>query len=140
MDQAPPRAPHRRLPLRRFVVPAKLPEPVSPALAEHAEERARDVQNRVSDQITRFAGSMTVKPSTLIAIIHDYVLSLARHGFRRFFFINGHGGNIATVQAAFSEIYAAFERYKWFVIGAVVVVAWILIARRVRRGRAAAGS
>ncbi|MFL5289351.1 MAG: creatininase family protein [Rhodopila sp.] len=56
-----------------------------------------------------FAGSMTVRPSTLIAIIHDYVLSLARHGFRRFFFINGHGGNIATVQAAFSEIYAAYE-------------------------------
>ncbi len=56
-----------------------------------------------------FAGSMTVRPSTLIAIIHDYVLSLARHGFRRFFFINGHGGNIATIQAAFSEIYAEFE-------------------------------
>ena len=56
-----------------------------------------------------FAGSMTVRPSTLIAIMHDYVLSLARHGFRRFFFINGHGGNIATVQAGFSEIYAAFE-------------------------------
>jgi creatinine amidohydrolase len=56
-----------------------------------------------------FAGSMTVKPSTLIAIIHDYVLSLARHGFRRFLFINGHGGNIATVQASFSEIYAEFE-------------------------------
>jgi creatinine amidohydrolase len=56
-----------------------------------------------------FAGSMTVRPSTLIAIIHDYVLSLARHGFRRFFFINGHGGNIATVQAAFSEVYAEFE-------------------------------
>jgi creatinine amidohydrolase len=56
-----------------------------------------------------FAGSMTVRPSTLIALIHDYVLSLARHGFRQFFFINGHGGNVATVQAAFSEIYAAFE-------------------------------
>lgn len=56
-----------------------------------------------------FAGTMTVRPSTLIAIIHDYVLSLSRHGFRRFFFINGHGGNIATVQAAFSEVYAAFE-------------------------------
>jgi creatinine amidohydrolase len=41
--------------------------------------------------------------------MHDYVLSLARHGFRRFLFINGHGGNIATVQAAFSEIYAEYE-------------------------------
>jgi creatinine amidohydrolase len=56
-----------------------------------------------------FAGTMTVRPSTLIAIMHDYVLSLAHHGFRRFFFINGHGGNIATVQAGFSEIYAEFE-------------------------------
>jgi creatinine amidohydrolase len=56
-----------------------------------------------------FSGSMTVRPSTLIAMVHDYVLSLAHHGFRRFFFINGHGGNIATMQGAFSEIYAAFE-------------------------------
>ena len=59
MDQAPARATHDRLPLRRFVVPPKLPQPVSPALVEHAEERARDVQNRAADQITRFSGSMT---------------------------------------------------------------------------------
>ncbi len=56
-----------------------------------------------------FAGTMTVRPSTLIAVMRDYVLSLARHGFRKFLFINGHGGNIATIQAAFSEIYAEFE-------------------------------
>jgi creatinine amidohydrolase len=56
-----------------------------------------------------FAGTMTLRPSTLIAIIRDYVLSLTRHGFRRFFFINGHGGNIATINAAFYEIYAEFE-------------------------------
>jgi uncharacterized membrane protein len=59
MDQAPARPTHNRLPLRRFVIPPKLPQPISPALVEHARERARDVQNRVSDQITRFAGSMT---------------------------------------------------------------------------------
>jgi uncharacterized membrane protein len=59
MDQAPARPPHNRLPLRRFVIPPKLPQPISPALVEHARERARDVQNRVSDEITRFAGSMT---------------------------------------------------------------------------------
>jgi uncharacterized membrane protein len=45
--------------LRRLVTPPKLPEPVNPALVEHAHERAEDVQNRIADGITRFAGSMT---------------------------------------------------------------------------------
>jgi membrane protein DedA with SNARE-associated domain len=35
------------------------------------------------------------------------------------------------------EIYDTFERYKWYVIGALVVVVAIVITRRVRRRRAA---
>ncbi len=53
-----------------------------------------------------FPGSITLKPSTLILVIRDTVNSLFQHGFRRFYFLNGHGGNVATVTAAFSELYA----------------------------------
>lgn len=52
-----------------------------------------------------FAGTITLRPSTMIAALRDWVESLARHGFERFYFLNGHGGNIATIQAAFAEIY-----------------------------------
>jgi creatinine amidohydrolase len=53
-----------------------------------------------------FPGSLTLKPSTLLQVVRDVVESLARHGFDHVYFLNGHGGNIATLQAAFSEIWA----------------------------------
>ncbi|HEY9877105.1 MAG TPA: creatininase family protein [Leptolyngbyaceae cyanobacterium] len=56
---------------------------------------------------TAFPGSMSLRPSTLIALIQDYLKPLVHYGFTRFFFINGHGGNVATLKAAFSETYAA---------------------------------
>jgi uncharacterized membrane protein len=35
-----------------------LPVPVNPALLKHAEQRRKSLENRIADQITRFAGSM----------------------------------------------------------------------------------
>lgn len=56
---------------------------------------------------TAFPGTISLRPSTMILLIRDCLLSLAKAGFERFFFINGHGGNIATLSAAFSETYAS---------------------------------
>lgn len=53
-----------------------------------------------------FPGTISLRPSTMIAAILDWVASLRRHGFERYYFLNGHGGNTATINAAFSEIYA----------------------------------
>ena len=55
---------------------------------------------------TGFPGTISLQPSTLILLIRDYLTSLTRTGFTKFFFINGHGGNIATLKAAFAETYA----------------------------------
>lgn len=52
-----------------------------------------------------FPGTISLRPSTLIAVLRDTVTSLARHGFTHVLFLNGHGGNIATLSAAFAEIY-----------------------------------
>jgi len=53
-----------------------------------------------------FPGTISLRPSTLIQVIQDWILSLVRAGFRRFFFINGHGGNVASLKAAFAETYS----------------------------------
>lgn len=55
---------------------------------------------------TAFPGTISLKPSTMIQLIKDYVTCLAKAGFTKFFFINGHGGNIATLKAAFAETYS----------------------------------
>ncbi len=56
-----------------------------------------------------FPGTISLKPSTFIAAIGDWVDSLSRHGFEKIYFLNGHGGNIASIEAAFSEIYANYS-------------------------------
>jgi creatinine amidohydrolase len=52
-----------------------------------------------------FPGTITLRPTTMIAAIRDLSESLIHHGFRRLYFLNGHGGNIASLNAAFAEIY-----------------------------------
>ena len=55
---------------------------------------------------TSFPGTISLRPSTMILVVRDYITCLVRSGFTKFFLINGHGGNIATLKAAYSETYA----------------------------------
>ncbi|WP_026734965.1 creatininase family protein [Fischerella sp. PCC 9605] len=85
---------------------------------------------------TAFPGTISLRPSTMIQVVRDYVTCLAKAGFTKFYFINGHGGNIATLKAAFSETYAHLEDLQiynaqkvqcqianWFMCGSVFKLA-----------------
>ena len=83
------------------------PEIVSHGVAEKTDTLvAPTLSLGMAQHHLAFAGSIALRPSTLMALVKDVVLSLVRHGFDRVYFLNGHGGNVATVTAAFSEIWA----------------------------------
>lgn len=84
------------------------------AIAAEIESRthvliAPAIHYGMSQHHMAFPGSVTLRPSTLIRVVEDVVTSLHKHGFTHFYFINGHGGNIAPVTNAFSEIYAMHD-------------------------------
>lgn len=60
----------------------------------------------ISPHHMAFSGSATLMPETLIRVVRDIVTSFLAHGFRRIFFINGHGGNIESIKAGIQRLKA----------------------------------
>jgi creatinine amidohydrolase len=83
------------------------PETIARGIAEKIEVLiAPTMQIGMSQHHLEFSGSITLRPTTFIAVIKDTILSLIHHGFTHIFFLNGHGGNINSIESAFSEVYA----------------------------------
>ncbi len=61
---------------------------------------ARTIDVGISEHHLAFAGTLSLRPETLAAVLRDYVASLVRSGFRRIVFVPTHGGNFPAVQAA----------------------------------------
>lgn len=51
-----------------------------------------------SEYFRGFPGTISLRPSTVEAVITDVVQSLTEHGVTKLFFINGHAGNTPTIE------------------------------------------
>jgi len=69
-----------------------------------------------------FKGTITIEPNTLLSIVRDIAICLDKHGLQKLIIINGHGGNIPTLNLALREIR---ERTK---LDAVLINPWELIS------------
>ncbi len=68
-----------------------------------------------------FAGTLSLRPETILALIDDIGASVARHGFGRMVIVNGHGGNagiigVAATMLAERRVRAAALSY-WNLVG-----------------------
>ena len=76
--------------------------------------QAQTIRVGCSDHHLPFSGTISLKKSTLKAIIHDYVESLQRHGFKNIVFIPSHGGNFNPIQEAIEEAQEKYPDIKIF--------------------------
>lgn len=51
-----------------------------------------------------FAGTITLRPETILALISDIGRSVAAHGVRRLVIVNGHGGNAGIIAVAATQL------------------------------------
>ena len=88
-----------------------------------------------SESHMAFAGSVTLSAATLQAVLEDVVLSLCRHGFRRFVLVNGNRrANLPPMQIAASNLMRAPGR-----LVAVADVAYLAFRRTAEIRRSASG-
>jgi len=56
-----------------------------------------------SEWFLEFPGTVSLKIETLTQVLREYISSLIHHGFKKFIFVNGHGGNSPAVDIVSRE-------------------------------------
>ena len=57
-----------------------------------------------SEWFLEFTGTISLKMETFTQVVREYYYSLIHHGFKKFIFINGHGGNAPGVDVVAREL------------------------------------
>jgi creatinine amidohydrolase len=81
---------------------AQMPEPLR-ALVTPA------IPFGMSEHHMSLGGTLTLDFATMSAVVGCVVRSAARHGFRRIFVLNGHGGNISALDTIITELTIELE-------------------------------
>jgi len=102
------------------------------ALADAASQQtgilvAPPVNYGISPYFLSYPGTLSLRLSTFIDLVEDLVRSAYRHGFRRFLFLNGHGGNDPARQRLYelSNQLPGIRQawYSWWVSHSVELIA-----------------
>ena len=91
---------------------------IAEAIANAVGERTRTPVHPpltvgMSQHHLAFPGSSSLTCATYMEVLNELIESQARHGFRRFFFINGHGGNTPSATAAVSDLVTRRPDLDW---------------------------
>jgi creatinine amidohydrolase len=102
------------------------------ALADAASQQtgvlvAPPVNYGISPYFMAYPGTISLRLTTFVDLVEDLVRSAYRHGFRRFLFLNGHGGN----DSARSRLYELSNQlpemslawFSWWVSHSVELIA-----------------
>ncbi|MBM3571582.1 MAG: creatininase family protein, partial [Alphaproteobacteria bacterium] len=63
----------------------------------------------MSEHHMSLGGTITLDFDTMFSVFRCVVRSLVRHGFRRIFILNGHGGNTGPLEPIVTELTLAFN-------------------------------
>lgn len=86
-------------------------------IAEHCAQRIGETAGAVvapafpygyGPEGRRFPGQVSLQVNLFNKILYAYASSYARHGARRFLFVNGHGGNTAAIRTLGAALYQDF--------------------------------